>query len=387
MFETAERVPVTIFGDTESTPPPYPKGVEVRRMPAGADGRLSLAVVLESLAAEGVTRVLVEGGPTIAGAILAADLVDEVVIGHGTEALGVQGSQARRRPWPGVSGRDRALADGRRAHDRRRSAHRAPPHRPLCSERGGMSQRFRYYVRVRYQECDAQHVVFNARYGDYIDLACFEFLRAALPRPTDIFDGTFEIQTVRQAIEWKAPARFDDVLEISVWTSRLGTTSFTLSFELRRAGEADALVTSETVYVHVDPKTFTKREIAPQMRAALEAGAAGKAVDHAGYLPRRLGARRGLLRRVHHLALRLLRAPRRSCRARACRRPGSPPPPAGRSVLFLRSDTILRSALTSKPTALASRYLSRMSPASAFFSSSSRSICSTSWRSCFCAET
>jgi diaminohydroxyphosphoribosylaminopyrimidine deaminase/5-amino-6-(5-phosphoribosylamino)uracil reductase len=91
MLSTAERVPVTIFGDTGSTPPPYPKGVEVRRMPAGADGRLSLAVVLESLAAEGVTRVLVEGGPTIAGAILAADLVDEVVIGHGTETLGPKG--------------------------------------------------------------------------------------------------------------------------------------------------------------------------------------------------------------------------------------------------------------------------------------------------------
>jgi diaminohydroxyphosphoribosylaminopyrimidine deaminase/5-amino-6-(5-phosphoribosylamino)uracil reductase len=91
MLETAERVPVTIFGDTGSTPPPYPKGVEVRRMPTGRDGRLSLEVVLESLAAEGVTRVLVEGGPTIAGAILAADLVDEVVIGHGTEALGSKG--------------------------------------------------------------------------------------------------------------------------------------------------------------------------------------------------------------------------------------------------------------------------------------------------------
>jgi diaminohydroxyphosphoribosylaminopyrimidine deaminase/5-amino-6-(5-phosphoribosylamino)uracil reductase len=91
MLETAERVPVTIFGDTGSTPPPYPKGVEVRRMPADRDGRLSLEVVLESLAAEGVTRVLVEGGPTIAGAILAADLVDEVVIGHGTEALGSKG--------------------------------------------------------------------------------------------------------------------------------------------------------------------------------------------------------------------------------------------------------------------------------------------------------
>jgi diaminohydroxyphosphoribosylaminopyrimidine deaminase/5-amino-6-(5-phosphoribosylamino)uracil reductase len=91
MFKTAERVPVMIFGDTVSTPPLYPKGVEVRRMPAGSDGRLSLAVVLESLGAEGVTRVLVEGGPTIAGAFLTADLVDEVVIGHGTEALGSKG--------------------------------------------------------------------------------------------------------------------------------------------------------------------------------------------------------------------------------------------------------------------------------------------------------
>ena len=147
-----------------------------------------------------------------------------------------------------------------------------------------MSRRFRYYLRVRYQECDPQHVVFNARYGDYADLACFEFLRAALPRPTDGFDGTFEMQTVRQVVEWKAPARFDDVLEISVWTSRLGTTSFTLSFEMRRVDESEVLVTAETVYVHVDAKTFTKCEIAPEMRTALEAGAAGKTVDHAGYL-------------------------------------------------------------------------------------------------------
>ena len=147
-----------------------------------------------------------------------------------------------------------------------------------------MTRPFRYYVRVRYQECDAQQVVFNARYGDYIDLACSEFLRAALPRPRDVFDGTFEIQTVRQVVEWKAPARFDDVLEISVRANRIGTTSFTLCFELRRVGDGTLLVTSETVYVHVDPKSFAKREIEPRMRAALEAGARGQATDHAGYL-------------------------------------------------------------------------------------------------------
>ncbi len=104
MFRSVDRVPVTIFGSTGSKPPVYPRGVEVRRMPAGADGRLGLVVVLESLAAEGVTRVLVEGGPTIAAGFLDADLVDEVVIGHGSAALGAKG-------WPPVGDRGLGLLD------------------------------------------------------------------------------------------------------------------------------------------------------------------------------------------------------------------------------------------------------------------------------------
>lgn len=147
-----------------------------------------------------------------------------------------------------------------------------------------MAVPFRYYLRVRFQDCDAQRVVFNARYSEYVDIACFEFLRAALPRPTDAFDGSFELQNVRQVIEWKSPAIFDDVLEISTWTSRMGTTSFTLSTEMRRAGETTVLATTETTYVHVDPKHHRKRSINAEMRAALDEGARGKAADHAGYL-------------------------------------------------------------------------------------------------------
>ena len=147
-----------------------------------------------------------------------------------------------------------------------------------------MTTPFRYYLRVRYQDCDAQHVVFNSRYSDYADITSIEFMRAALPRPTDGFDGTFEIQSVRQVVEWQSSARFDYVLEISAWVSRVGTTSFTLNTEMRRAGQAQVLATTETTYVRVDPKTFTKHPIDPEMRAALEGGARGKTVDHAGYL-------------------------------------------------------------------------------------------------------
>ena len=56
---------------------------------------------------------------------------------------------------------------------------------------------FRYFVRVRYQDCDSQHVVFNARYGDYIDLAVTEFLAATMPQRNP-FANTFEVRSVER---------------------------------------------------------------------------------------------------------------------------------------------------------------------------------------------
>lgn len=144
---------------------------------------------------------------------------------------------------------------------------------------------FRHYVRVRYQECDTQLVVFNARYGDYIDLGITQFLMAAMP-DRNLYDGSFEIQLKKQWIEWFGPARFNDVIEISVWVSRFGRSSFDVRFELRLAGEAEPIVVADTVYVHVHGErgVWKSAPLPEEARALLEAGARGKIVDHAGYL-------------------------------------------------------------------------------------------------------
>jgi acyl-CoA thioester hydrolase len=145
---------------------------------------------------------------------------------------------------------------------------------------------FRHYIRVRYQECDTQLVVFNARYGDYVDLAVTQFLGASMPG-RDLYDGSFEIQLKKQVTEWFAPARFNDVIEIRAWASRFGRTSFDMRFELRIAGEADPIVVSDTVYVHVvgDNGVWKSAPLPERERVLLEAGARGRIVDHAGYLP------------------------------------------------------------------------------------------------------
>jgi acyl-CoA thioester hydrolase len=141
---------------------------------------------------------------------------------------------------------------------------------------------FRYYLRVRYGEVDAQKVVFNSRYSEYVDIASTEFIRA-LGFGDALLDHSLDYQLVKQTVEWKAPARFDQVLEIRMFAVRLGNTSFTLGTEFRIAGDDLIIATAETVYVVVDHAALTKRPLPDDFRAALEEGATDTVVDHAAY--------------------------------------------------------------------------------------------------------
>ncbi|MFP5306348.1 MAG: acyl-CoA thioesterase [Gammaproteobacteria bacterium] len=143
-----------------------------------------------------------------------------------------------------------------------------------------MGDSFRYYLRVRYGECDAQKVVFNARYGDYVDLATTEFFRA-LGYGEELIDGRLDYQLVKQTLEWRAPARFDQVLEVQVRCARIGTTSFELAQEFRIAGSDTVTATANTVYVMVDASG--KTAVPAALRTAMERGIAAR-IDHAGWL-------------------------------------------------------------------------------------------------------
>jgi acyl-CoA thioester hydrolase len=142
---------------------------------------------------------------------------------------------------------------------------------------------FRYYLRARYGECDAQKVVFNARYGEYVELAVTEFFRA-LGYETELANGDLDYQLVRQTTEWAAPIRFDDVAEVTVSPARLGNTSFTMNCEFRIAGRPEVTARSETVYVLVD-SGLRKKPLPEDLRTRLSRGIEAQ-TDHAGYLGR-----------------------------------------------------------------------------------------------------
>jgi diaminohydroxyphosphoribosylaminopyrimidine deaminase/5-amino-6-(5-phosphoribosylamino)uracil reductase len=67
------------------------RGADLIPVPVDAEGLPCLKETLEALALRGITSVLVEGGPTVARALLDADLIDAAVIYHGAEPAGADG--------------------------------------------------------------------------------------------------------------------------------------------------------------------------------------------------------------------------------------------------------------------------------------------------------
>ena len=97
LAQSAREVPVWVIAGVDAPPAAEQSlrtcGVEVWRVEA-ANGRLGVAAVLKLLAARGITRLLVEGGPTVAAAFLGADLVDEAMLFASPNLVGADGIDA-----------------------------------------------------------------------------------------------------------------------------------------------------------------------------------------------------------------------------------------------------------------------------------------------------
>jgi acyl-CoA thioester hydrolase len=125
---------------------------------------------------------------------------------------------------------------------------------------------FTHRLRVRYHETDAQHVVYNARYLEYVDIAMTEWFRAlGWPYGELVADGC-DPSLVRATIEFERPALFDDELDIGVGVAHVGTSSFTLDYEVRRAADGERVAALQIVYVNLDPVTGRSRPVPNAVR-------------------------------------------------------------------------------------------------------------------------
>ena len=132
-----------------------------------------------------------------------------------------------------------------------------------------MPEAFCHRLRVRFNECDPQGVVFYANYLMYVDVAMTEFWREAVGGYGAMVASGTDVMVAEANVRYHQSARFDDELDVRMWVTRLGTTSVVHGFALERAADGALLVEGELRQVFVDGTTYEKREMPERIREGL----------------------------------------------------------------------------------------------------------------------
>lgn len=116
--------------------------------------------------------------------------------------------------------------------------------------------RFRHKLRVRFAETDLQGIVFNGNYLTYYDVGWTEYLREVGFQYKDLIELDADTVLVRTTMDFKSPARFDEILEVCTRISSIGNTSIVFDFEIYPEWEERLIGSASSVYVCINPKTL-----------------------------------------------------------------------------------------------------------------------------------
>lgn len=136
---------------------------------------------------------------------------------------------------------------------------------------------FIHRLRVRWQEVDAQRVVFNGHYLGYLDVAVSEYWRAVgLPYPDGLLHLGGDLYVRHHTMSYHAPAQLDDWLDIGLRCESIGSSSVKIGWAVWC--DHRLLVTGEVVYVYTDLSTRRPHAVPDAFRHQVQVQSRGEAV-------------------------------------------------------------------------------------------------------------
>jgi acyl-CoA thioester hydrolase len=129
--------------------------------------------------------------------------------------------------------------------------------------------KFHFNIRVRFADTDLQGIVFNGNYLTYYDVAWTEYFREMGLDYKKMLEMDADTVLARTEIEFKSPARFDEILEVYVRVSKIGNSSVIFNFEIYPEGEDRLIGTASSLYVCIDSKTVKPVRVPDTLRALI----------------------------------------------------------------------------------------------------------------------
>jgi acyl-CoA thioester hydrolase len=112
-------------------------------------------------------------------------------------------------------------------------------------------------VRVRYAETDQMGVVYHANYVIWMEVARVEALRSVGLIYAEMEASGFLVAVIGVNVEYKAAAKYDDLIDVTARVTELQSRMMKLSYEIRRASDQTLLALGETRHM------FVTRELKP----------------------------------------------------------------------------------------------------------------------------
>lgn len=131
----------------------------------------------------------------------------------------------------------------------------------------GKPFRHRIELRVRNYEVDWQGIVHNATYLLYFEVGRIEYLRALGVRiDLESVAAESRVVLVRNEIDYRSPARFDDLLTVETRVAAIGDSSFVFKGIIRQAKGGRVVAENTAVHVWLDPATDAPVSVSDDFR-------------------------------------------------------------------------------------------------------------------------
>ncbi|THD68063.1 acyl-CoA thioesterase [Robertkochia marina] len=109
-------------------------------------------------------------------------------------------------------------------------------------------------IRVRYGETDKMGVVYHANYAQYLEVARVEWLRALGISYKWMEENGVMLPVISLHIDYKNPARYDDLLTVSVGLKKTPGVKIEFWYEIR-SEDGTILVEANTVLAFINTLT------------------------------------------------------------------------------------------------------------------------------------
>jgi len=116
-------------------------------------------------------------------------------------------------------------------------------------------------IRVRYADTDKMQFVYNGKYLEYFEVGRTELLRSTGLAYSDLESEGYQLPLIETKLIYKAPATYDDVLEIEATVRELFSAKVHIEYKIRKQGSDEVITEGYTSHMFI--KADTKKPTRP----------------------------------------------------------------------------------------------------------------------------